>query len=50
MVHKSIKRVWSHTNRLGETFLYGKVGSGKDSYIKTLAYLGKNKEDKVVFP
>ncbi len=38
---RQINQVWEFTNRLGEKYLFAKVGSGKNAYIKTLAYLGK---------
>jgi len=40
---RQVNEVWSHTNPQGETYLYARVGSGKNSYIKTLKYLGKKK-------
>ena len=38
---REINEVWEHENPLGEKYLYGRVGSGKNTYIKSLKYLGK---------
>lgn len=37
---RKINKKWEFVNKLGEKFLFAKIGSGKNSYIKTLAYLG----------
>lgn len=37
---RQINEVWEMTNRLGERYKMARVGSGKNSYIKTLEYLG----------
>lgn len=40
---RQLNSTWKFVNPLGEKFLFGKIGSGKNSYIKTLKYLGKVK-------
>lgn len=40
---RQINKEWEATNPLGERYRYAKIGSGKNSYIKTLAYLGTEK-------
>ena len=35
---RQINKVWVARNREGLYFVYAKVGSGKDSYIKTIGY------------
>lgn len=39
---RKINKKWTATNKLGETFEYGLLGSGKNSIVVTLNYLGKN--------
>jgi hypothetical protein len=43
---KRLNAIARKTNRLGETYLFGKFGSGKNSVVVTLAYIGKNAEGK----
>lgn len=45
---RQINKTWEATNPLGEKFLFGKVGSGKNSYIKTIKYLGKEGRFNVI--
>ena len=40
---RQLNETWIFTNPLGETYEYGRIGSGKNSYIKTLRYLGKKR-------
>ena len=40
---RKINKIWIATNPLGETYKYGLKGSGKNSVVVTLAYLGKEK-------
>ena len=35
---RQINKVWVARNREGLFFVYAKVGSGKDSYTKTIGY------------
>ena len=35
-----INNVWEYCNHLGELYRFARIGSGKNSYIKTLCYLG----------
>ena len=37
---RQINEIWEHTNPLGERYEYGRVGSGKNSYIKSLKFIG----------
>lgn len=37
---RQINAVWEYCNRYGDVFRFAKIGSGKNSYIKTIAYLG----------
>ena len=41
---RQINKIWQATNPLGEVYEYAKIGSGKNSYIKTLRYIGKLEE------
>lgn len=38
---RKINKRWISTNPLGETYEYGLLGSGKNSVVVTLNYLGK---------
>ena len=38
---RKINKTWEFTNPLGERYRFGRKGSGKNSVIVTLAYLGK---------
>ena len=38
---RQLNDTWEFTNHLGEMYRFGRIGSGKNAYIKTLAYLGK---------
>lgn len=38
---RTITEVWTFVNPEGEKYTFARVGSGKDSYIKTLSYDGK---------
>jgi hypothetical protein len=38
---RQINAEWTYTTRLGETYRFGRKGSGKNITIVTLAYLGK---------
>lgn len=44
---QQVNETWEFVNSKGERFLFGRVGSGKNSYVKTLAYLGKVKRKKL---
>lgn len=37
---RQINAVWEYCNRYGDIYRFAKIGSGKNSYIKTIAYLG----------
>ena len=37
---RRINKKWIFTNRLGEVYVFGRVGSGKNAYIKTIDFLG----------
>ena len=39
---RRINKTWQFTNPHGETYLFAKIGSGKNSYLKTLSFLGYN--------
>ena len=41
---RQINAIWQFVNRLGEIFTFAKIGSGKNSYIKTLSYDGNIKD------
>ena len=36
---RQINETWEHTNPKGETYEYARIGSGKNSYIKTLRFI-----------
>ena len=38
---RQINAEWEFTNRLGETYRFGRKGSGRNAVIITLAYLGQ---------
>lgn len=45
MDRRQVNEIWEYTNWLGEAYRFARVGSGKNAYIKTLAYLGRKVEE-----
>ena len=37
---RQISAVWEYCNSDGDVFRFARIGSGKNSYVKTLCYLG----------
>ena len=46
MDRRQVNEIWEYTNWLGEAYRFARVGSGKNAYIKTLAYLGRKVEEE----
>lgn len=38
---RQINQIWQAANPQGLIYEYARIGSGKNSYIKTLRYIGK---------
>jgi hypothetical protein len=45
---RQTNHVWEYCNRLGELYRFARIGSGKNSYIKTLCYLGNVISDNLL--
>lgn len=43
--NRKLQNLNRRTNHLGETYIFGKFGTGADSVMVTIGYLGKNKQD-----
>lgn len=37
---RQINKIWEYCNQYGDIYRFAKIGSGENSYIKTIAYLG----------